>query len=372
MLLAVLLAAFAIHVHALLQPQRFTNLLEHDLAAAGLRLNLQAPAKPTLFPHPGVQLRGFSLANVGAGTPLLQANGATIVVPWRALLHDEAAIERVDIDTPRIDLGQIGTLLARLPRHAGPPRLPTIATGVHMSQGTLVDDGSPLLFQFNVDTGALIPDQPFHLEASASDAAGHAFVASLTTTPLAPRKGAVDFVPLRLHVDAQNGTSLQLHGHASWGGGGLLLAQLEGTLHYPSLAPPPSAPASARTIAGVQPAASASPVGQTNVTDKIAVNVVPAHGATPVTVALELDGENTHAELHLQPTAMGKWWTRLLAAASNQPPGPQPFSGTADVSQLDLGWLQAKGLHIEAGPDSAPASDGTVNPAPAAASSTTP
>src|SRR5574337_1040186 len=87
--LVALAVAVVVYVHHLLQPQRFTALLENDLAAAGIRLDLDAPAEPALFPHPGVQLQGFSLTNIGSGTPVLQASGATIVVPWRALLHGD-------------------------------------------------------------------------------------------------------------------------------------------------------------------------------------------------------------------------------------------------------------------------------------------
>jgi AsmA protein len=55
--LAALAVALAIYVHSLLQPQRFTSLLENDLAAVGLRLEMRAPAEPTLFPRPAVQLK---------------------------------------------------------------------------------------------------------------------------------------------------------------------------------------------------------------------------------------------------------------------------------------------------------------------------
>ena len=87
-----LLVALAIHVQALLQPQRFTDLLERELASVGINLDMQAAAEPTLFPRPAVKMQRFSLTNAGSSTPFLQASGATIVVPWRALLHGEVAI----------------------------------------------------------------------------------------------------------------------------------------------------------------------------------------------------------------------------------------------------------------------------------------
>jgi hypothetical protein len=42
-----------------------------------------------------------------------------------------------------------------------------------------------------------------------------------------------------------------------------------------------------------------------------------------------------------------------------------PFTGKAEVRQLDIGWLKATGLTIDAGPDLAPASNSS-SAAPAA------
>lgn len=368
--LVALAVALAIHVNALLQPQRFTTLLETDLAAAGLRLNMQAPAEPTLFPRPAVQLHGFSLTNAGSNTPVLQASGASIVVPWRALLHGEVAIERVDVDAPRIDLGELESLLARLPRHAGPPRLPTIATGVHMSQGTLTRNGSPMLFDLGVETGALAPGQAFRLDASARSAAGRLFVASLTTVPSAAHDGVIDFDPLQIRLSEQPGTSLLLDGQGSWRGGEDLALQLKGSLRHRALAPSPASTA-AKVAGSAAPAASASaPQTGRTIADHVALDVLPARNNTPMTAALKLDGDDAHVDMRLQPTEFGSWWNRLLAAQPGQPSGPLPFTGKAQVRELDLGWLKATGLSIDAGPDLAPASGASTAHAAASAAST--
>lgn len=362
--LVALAIAVAVYVHNLLQPDRFTALLENDLAAVGLKLRLQAPAEPTLFPRPGVQLQGFSLTNLGSDRPVLQAAGATIVVPWRALLHGEIAIERVNVDAPHVHLDELESLLARLPHRAGPPRLPTITTGIHMSQGTLSRNGSPLLFDFSVDTGALAPGQAFRLEAAARSATGRRFTSVLAMVPSATHDGAIDFQSLSLYLAEQQGTALQLHGRGSWRGGEDVTMQLQGTLRHRALAPPASvstsAPASAASAAGT-PAPAAEPV-----TDKITLNVSPARGHAPLTVAVKLDGDDAHADLRLQPTEFGRWWKRVLAAQPGQPAGALPFTGKAEVQQLDLGWLKAKGLSIDAGPDLAPAPASTAVPASAA------
>ena len=372
-IVAVLVAAavaLAVHVHNLLQPQRFTTLLEDDLAAAGLKLSLQAPAEPTLFPRPGVHLQSFSLTNIGSQTPVLQASGATIVVPWRALLHGEVAIERVNVDAPRVDLGELEAVFARLPRHAGPPRLPTIATGVQMSQGTLTRNGSPLLFDFSAETGALEPGQVFRLDASARSASGRRLSATLTAVPSVAHDGVIDFQALHIGLAEQQGTSLRLDGHANWRGGEDIAMHLEGTLRHRALAPPPSASASA-PASSPEPGTSAAPApaGQA-ATDKLVLDVMPARGRTPLTVALKLDGEDAHADLRLQPTEFGRWWKRVLASQPGQPSEPLPFTGKVDVQQLDLGWLKAKGFSIDAGPDLAPAS-GATTPAPSAPAAST-
>lgn len=365
--LIALAIALAIYVHRLLQPQRFTALLESDLAAAGLTLNMQAPAEPALFPRPAVQLHAFSLTNIGSDRPVLTASGATIVVPWRALLHGEVAIERVDIDAPRMDVGELESMLARLPHHAGPPRLPTIATGIHMSRGTVIRNGAPLLFDFSVETGALAPGNAFRLDAAARTSAGRRFVASVATIPSATRDGVIDLDPLQIHLTEQHGTSLLLDGHGSWRGGEDLAMQLKGTLRHRALVPAAVSSVAASAESAVSP--SAAQTRQT-VADKVVLDVWPARGPTPMTATLKLDGDDAHVDMRLQPTELVSWWNRLLPATPGQPPGPLPFTGKAQVRELDLGWLKATGLSIDAGPDLAPASGASTAPAPASAAST--
>ena len=361
-----LLITLAVHVYALLQPQRFTNLLENDLASVGVDLDLQAPAQPALFPRPAVRMQGFSLTNRGSGTPILQASGATIVVPWRALLHGEVAIERVEVEAPRIDLGELKTLLARLPHHRGPPRLPTIVTGVHMSQGTLTDHGTPLLFELGLDTGELVPGRPFRMDVSARSADGHRITASLDTVPSSPHDGSIDLNPLRLAFSKQGGVSLQLDGQGHWQGGEVFAMQLNGSLRHPAFAPPPASSAAPANSAA-PPSRPANGPGST--IDKIALDIRPARGKTPITIALKLEGDDAHVDLQLQPTEFGDWWQRLLASSPDHPPGPLPFTGQARVQKLDLGWVQATGLRIDADPNLAPASAASAA-VPASASST--
>ena len=219
-----------------------------------------------------------------------------------------------------------------------------------MSQGTLSRTGSPLLFDFSIETGALAPGKVFRLEAAARGAAGNRFTAVLTTVPSAAHDGMIDLKALNFQLTEQQGVALQLEGDGSWRGGEDLTMQLRGTLRHRAFAPPPAAPA--------EP-----------VTDKIALDVSPARGPAPLTVALKLDGDDAHADLRLQPTEFGRWWKRMLSAQPGQPAEALPFTGKAEVQQLDLGWLKAKGLSIDAGPDLAPAPASTAAPASAASAS---
>jgi AsmA protein len=366
-----LLVALAIHVQALLQPQRFTDLLERELASVGIKLDMQAAAEPTLFPRPAVKMQRFSLTNTGSSTPFLQAGGATIVVPWRALLHGDVAIERVEVEGPRIDLGELKALLMRLPSHKGPPGLPTIAAGVHMTQGTLTNGGAPLLFELGLDTGELLPGRPFRMEASARSGDGREITASLDTVPSSPHDGTIDLDPIRIDLAKQGGFALQLEGRGQWQGGEAVALHLRGNLRYPSLAPPAaSASASASSApAAIASAAASAPARRSGAmsVDEIALDVLPPSGKTPLGVAVNIKGDNARASFRLQPTEFGRWWQRLLAASPEHPPGPLPFTGEAEVKKLDVGWLKATGLTLDAGPDLKPASSAST--APAAASS---
>lgn len=359
-LLAVLVA-LAVHVHTLLQPQRFTNVLERDLAAVGIKLQLQAPASPQLLPRPGVKLQGFSLSNRGATTPILQASGATIVVPWRALLHGDVAIERIEIDAPRIDLGELGALLERLPHHRGPPQLPTIVTGIHLNQGTLTNHGTPLLFEVSADTGELVPGRPFRLDATARDASGHPLSASLSTIPSPPHAGRIDFTQTRISIHKHDGLVLQLAGEGHWRGGEDLALQLSGDLTHHSFNPPPAN--SAPPPSGAQ---TGKPAPKTMVVDKVNLTVTPAQQHTPLTVAVRLAGTDTHADFSLEPTEFGNWWKRVLAASPDHPPGRLPFTGQASIEHIDVGGFKATGLKIDADADLAPAPAATISSAPVA------
>ena len=238
-----------------------------------------------------------------------------------------------------------------------------------MSQGTLTRNGSPLLFDLSLVTGALAPGQRFRLDASARTAAGRRLTGMFATTPSAVRDGVIDLDSLQVGIAEQHGAALQLEGRGSWRGGEDLALQLAGSLLHRSFAPPPPASGATRAKAGAGAVSSAPPTTDDNVIDKIELQIAPARAGVPLTVTLKLDGDDAHADLRMQPTQFDDWWTRLLAAQPGEPSGHLPFTGTAQAKQLDLGWLKATDISIDAGTDLAPAPGTSTGPAPASATS---
>lgn len=339
LILALVLAGVLI-VRSLLQPQRFTALLQSQLANAGLVLSVDKPASPALWPHPAVQLQGFRLSVAGATTPLLSASEARIVVPWRALLHRELAVERLEIENPRIDLDQLQTLLSRMPHGAGAPRLPRIGAGLRIVNGTLVRADEPLLFDVNAETGPLLPGTLFHMDATARNGADRGGKLSLRMLPQY-QDGTLEFEQLNLQIGVEQGAQAHIAGDASWRGGSELGASLHGGFTLPAHG--------SVAVASTPAPASSSPSPMPGRSYTLALQVHPAHGATPMTAALKLDGEGKHVNMSVQPAALPGWWNDVLGSAPATALAMPPVSGSAQLDAADFGPLQMRGVKIESG-----------------------
>jgi len=355
-LLAVL--AGVLVVRSLLQPQRFTALLQSQLANAGVILSVDKPASPALWPHPAVQLQGFRLSVAGATAPLLSASEARIVVPWRALLHRELAIERLEIETPRIDIEQLQTLLSRMPHNAGPPQLPRIGAGLRIANGTLVRGDEPLLFDLDAETGPLMPGTPFHLDASARNGADRGGKLSLRMLP-EHQDAMLRFEQIDLRMSVEQGAQVHIAGDAYWQGGSELGANLQGGFTLPahgSAVAVASTPAPASSVANQEPARNYT----------FALRIQPMQGATAMTAALKLDGEGKHLDARIQPAALMAWWRGVLGAAPEAALAMPPISGTAQLDAVDYGPLHMQGVRVQAGPQVMPLGSSSAG-APAAA-----
>jgi AsmA protein len=350
-LLAVL--AGVLIVRSLLQPQRFTALLQSRLSDAGLILSVDKPASPALWPHPAVQLQGFRLSVAGSPAPLLSASEARIVVPWRALLHRELAIERLEIENPRIDIEQLQALLSRMPHKAGAPQLPRIGAGLRIVNGTLVRGDQPLLFDINAETGPLVPGTPFHLDASARNGADRGGKLSLRMLPR-HKDNMLLFEDIDLRMSVEQGTQAHFTGNASWAGGSELGATLHGGFTLPAHG---SVAVASTPPSGSSPASAASVRNYT-----LALQVQPAQDTKPMIAALKLQGEGKHVDMRVQPAALMAWWHTVLDAAPRTALAMPPMSGQAQLDSMDIGRLHVQGLRLEAGPQVMPLSAGSAPP----------
>lgn len=338
--LAALLAAFVV-VYLLLQPDRFTALLQQQAQDAGLELNLDSPASPALFPRPALELSGITLSAKGASRPILLASRGRLVLPWRALLGGPIAIAQMEVDAPRVDLDALQDWLAALPpREQGlAPDIPRIDAGIRIEHGSVVHGDQLLLDNVNLSAGTLAPGQAFPLDASASTAAGLPLQLRLSATPhLDGQTLHVDNI--QLHLSQGSSATLALAGAASWHGGANASAQLGGKLD--------------RADAGSY---------------SVQLTLSPADQSNPLLLHLKLDGPDNHADLRLPPLALTRWWNALdapagtAAAADEVLPTLPPGNGNAEIAKLQIGSLHVEGLSIHAGDDAPAAASSTSAPA---------
>jgi AsmA protein len=328
--LLALVATALVLAFVMLRPERFTRTLRASARSAGLELNLTAPAHPTLWPRPGVRLQGLQLFVQGQPYPLLVADSGRIVVPWRTVLGGDIAITTLELDAPRLDLGQLQRALSTLPDGNGKaPGLPRIDTGITIRNGALVHDNQLLLQDIDLHTGALMPDHRFTLDAQAHGEGGQQGVLKLQFTPRAHTDEAIALDDLRLDAHAGKIAGMQLDGRARWSGGAKLDLHLTGHLH---------------PDAGDEYA--------------IAVQTDPPP-APPGSVHLKVDGKAAHADLHLSPRQVSEWWQRMAGKFTPGALPPPPLKGSIDADELDFGSIRIKGLKVRS-TDTTPAAAGSA------------
>lgn len=327
--LTTLLAA-VIAVYLLLQPERFTRMLQTQARSAGLELNLASPASPTLFPRPALDLDGITLSAEGAGAPILLAAHGQLVLPWHTVLGGPTVISQLQIESPRVDLDALQDWLAALPAQpaGAPPNIPRIDTGVSIRRGSVVRGNQVLLGNVSLEAGSLISGQPFPLDLSAVTAAGTPLQLRLSATPRI-EGNALQLNNVTLHLAQGGAMTLALTGSARWHGAADAAASLAGKFDQAN-------------------------AGQYD----ISLLLTPADQSNPLLLALKLDGPANHADLRLPPLALAHWWSQL-----GDPQGPQlsvpPGSGHAEIAKLEAGGIRIEGLAIRAG-DDVPAAAGTT------------
>ncbi|WP_424683157.1 AsmA family protein [Frateuria sp. YIM B11624] len=320
-ILVAALVALVVTVYLLLQPERFTAMLQEQAAKAGLELSLSSPASPTLFPRPALELQGLTLTAQGASMPILLAANGRLALPWSTLFGGPTVISRLEIDAPRVDLDALQAWLSSLP--SGPagaaPNIPRIDTGVRIARGTLVRGNQMLLRDFSLDAGSLLTGRPFPLVVSAKDAAGTPMQLRLTATPRI-QGNALQLNDINLDFTRGATLAMQLTGEAHWHGAADAAATLAGSLDE-------------------------ADAGRYD----ISLGLTPANQSDPLLLALKLDGPGNHVDLRLPPLGIARWWSHIgdeQGPQLNAPPG----SGHVDAATLDVAGVHIEGLHLELAP----------------------
>jgi len=318
------LVALLLTVYLLLQPERFTAMLQEQAHQAGLELSLASPASPTLFPRPALELEGLTLTAQGATMPILLAASGRLALPWSTLFGGPTVISRLEIDAPRVDLDALQAWVSALPSGGNSaPNIPRIDTGVRIARGTIVSGNRLLLRDFSLDAGNLLTGQPFPLVISAKDAGGTPMQLRLTATPRI-QGNALQLNDIDLNFTRGATLAMGLNGEAHWHGAADAAATLAGSLDQ-------------------------ADAGRYD----ISLQLTPANQSDPLLLALKLDGPGNHLDLRLPPLGVARWWSHI-----GDEEGPQlgvpPGSGHVDAATLEVAGVRVEGLQVELAP--APAS----------------
>lgn len=335
--LAALLLAM-VSAYLLLQPERFTAMLQTQASNAGLDLNLARPASPSLFPRPALDLHGITINAQGANTPILLAAGGRLALPWRTLLGGPTVITRLEIDSPRVDLDALQAWLNALPPRAEgtPPDIPRIDTGVSIDHGSMVRGDQLLLGNVSLEAGSLASGTPFPLSISANTADGTPLQLRLSATPRI-QGNTLQLDNIALYLSQGATLRMQLTGSARWHGAADAAASLGGTLDHAN-------------------------AGQYT----ISLALTPANQSKPLLLSLKLDGPQNHADLQLPPLALAHWWGQLGSEENPQLTVP-PGNGHADIAKIDMGGVTIEGLQLLAGSEVPAAASSSAPATPAAA-----
>ncbi|MEP6897504.1 MAG: membrane assembly protein AsmA [Rhodanobacter sp.] len=335
LVLAAMLAA-VIAVYLLLQPDRFTTMLQAQAHDAGLELHLASPASPTLFPRPALDLQGITLNGQGANVPILLASRGSLALPWQTVFGGPTVITRLEIDSPRVDLDALQAWLAGLPAQpaGAPPNIPRIDAGISINHGTLVRGDELLLGNVGLEAGSLISGRPFPLSVSATTSAGTPLQLKLSTTPRISGN-ALQLDNIALHLSQGRALTLALTGNAHWHGSVDAAASLVGRLDH-------------------------ADAGQFD----ISVLLTPATRTGPLLLGLKIDGPGNHADLRLPPLALAHWWSALSDSHGpqlNLPPG----DGHVEIASFEAGGVSVQGFSMRSGSD-VPGAASAAAPAKAA------
>lgn len=336
--LSMLVLAAVLAVYLLLQPERFTSVLRSQARKAGLVLTLSAPAEPTLWPQPALVLHGLTLSV--DNRPVLVAARARLVLPWHTLLGGPTTITRLELDAPRINLAQLGPVLAHMNQgRSGTPSLPHIDAGIRINHGSLARGGDLLLDDIHLETGPLAPGRIFSLQLSADTAEGTPTTLTFLMTPHASDQ-VITLDNMHITASGPSGLACTLDGRATWRGGADVTMMLAGTLQR----------SNQRTY-------------------NLALRLDRAANDIPFMFHLKLDGPGLGADVDMSPSRLADWWNTIGNASSANAPATSlplpPVDGTIDAREITVGGTHIKGLHVRMGTAAASSAPATATSTPA-------
>jgi len=336
------LLSLVVVVYLLLQPERFTSMLQAQAHNIGLELHLAEPASPSLFPRPALELRGITLNAQRATTPILLAARGRLALPWRTLFGGPTVISQLQIEAPRVDLDALQAWLDELPPSKPGKTLdiPRIDTGISISRGSIVRGNALLLSNLDLQAGHLVSGQPFPLQLSARTRSGLPLTLRLSSTPRIDG-GMLELQDVALHVAQGARVAMNLGGSIRWNGAAHSAANLAGTLDE-------------------------ADAGQY----QVSLQLTPATATQTSLLVAKLDGPGNHANIELPPQELLAWWSGITSRDDPQltlPPGRADIR----VDKLQTGSVSVQGLSITT-VDDQPAAAASAGPASAASVAATP
>lgn len=336
------LLVLVVVVYLLLQPERFTTMLQAQAQNIGLELHLAEPASPSLFPRPALELRGITLNAQRANKPILLAARGRLALPWRTLFGGPTVISQLQIEAPRVDLDALQAWLDELPPSKPGKALdiPRIDTGVNISRGSIVRGNELLLSNLDLRAGHLVSGQPFPLQLSARTPSGLPLTLRLSSTPRIDG-GMLELQDVALHLEQGARLAMDMRGSARWNGAAHSAANLTGTLD--------------EADAGKY---------------QVSLQLTPATATQAALLVAKLDGPGNHANVELPPQELAAWWGRVTDKDDPQlvlPPGRADIR----IDKLQTGGVSVQGLSITTIADE-PAAATSAGPAPTGSAAAAP
>ena len=163
-LLALLLVAL-LALRWISQPDRVAALLLGRVGAAlGLEITARGASEYRVLGTPMLVVRDVVAKQPGATTSVLEAKRIYLTMPWSTIRAGGAdlTVERVELDTPQVDVAALQRWLATRP--PSETRIPTLTEGLRIVDGQAIGNGWTVQ-ALDLDLPSLYPDRRVRAQA---------------------------------------------------------------------------------------------------------------------------------------------------------------------------------------------------------------